>query len=136
MKYTSLPWILGYAVVGGVAYYLIARKAYAAPAATARCPLPLDKGKLNSWLESNDLFGFFSKTCPPPSGYAALAKAVPEVNSAPAGVSLVGVCEDSGNFWFYAGPGSAPVKRDDLRESYCKTSGAAYGVDLASMFMI
>lgn len=133
MKYASLPWVIGYAVVGGVAYYLLTRKAYAAPAAQ-QCPFPFDKGKLNSWLEAQNLFGFFSKTCPPPSGYAALAKAVPEINSAPAGVSLVGVCEDSGDFWFYAGPGSAPVKRGDLRESYCKTSGSAYG--LASMFMI
>lgn len=164
-SYSSLPWILGYVVVGGVVYYLIAKKSYAAPAAgyTAptttppaygtpnpsptpqpygtpnptpapqQCPFPLDKAKLNQWLLGSDLFGFFSPTCPPPKGYLPLATAHPEINSVPPGVSIIAICEDTGDFWFYAGPGSTPVKRDDLRASYCKTFGTA---GLSSMFMV
>lgn len=119
-------WLLpvGALVVGTGVLYFASRPGPAA-AVQKGCPFPLDNDKFRKWLEANDLFGFYAKTCPPPSGYEALAKAVPEINNVSPGVSLVGICEDTGDFWFYAGPGSAPVKRDDLRASYCKTFGTA-----------
>jgi hypothetical protein len=163
-SYSSIPtaaWVVGYVVVGGVVYWLLTKKAYAAPAAgytapattppaygtpnptptpsptpaAQKCPFPFDKAKLNLWLEANNLFGFFSASCPPPAGYLPLATAYPEINNVPPGISLVAICEDTGDFWFYAGPGSTPVKRDDLRANYCKSIGATAGHP-ASTFMV
>lgn len=139
--YSVWPWVIGYAVVGGVIYYFLTRKTYAAseqgatapgygtpalppPPTAKKCPFPLDKPSLNKWLDANGLFGFFSPTCPPPHGYLELVKITNgAVNNVQPGESLVAICEDTGDFWFYAGPGSTPVLRSDLRASYCKSIG-------------
>jgi hypothetical protein len=131
--HSSVPWVVGLAIVGGAAIYLFTRKSTAS-APAQQCPFPLDGDKVNSWAEASNFFAFFAPTCPPPKGYAALAKLVPGVNDVPGGVPIVAICEDTGDFWFYAGPGSTPVKRDDLRASYCKASGATAGP--SAMFMV
>lgn len=108
-------WVFSALVLGGGAYLLTRGGGAGTSAPHPKCPL--DKGKLNIWLLARNYFGFYWKSCPPPPR-GEVAKTVPNIKTVPAGVGVVAICEDTGDFYLYNSSG-LPVKRDDLRDSYC-----------------